>query len=340
MMYCFDYLGGAKFERGLIAREHPAGWGFGCFGTGVFGDSRRFAREVFDTGRVPGFRLQAMWSDNNHVYDSGFFKALPGELRKWRIFEPYSKYAAICVSPFCEHNLSAKMAAEAMKIVRQELPWATPVNSVWRGALLDNEINEVHGSANAPTKGRYFFSYDGSSAFDENVEADKIKHARAEWFFWWINQFNGNRNGNPDERKPRPQRKHFPKGPLGSNLIDACVYLKNSKGATKIPKRWTIKSVSDQAETPNTRDCKLVILAPREVGLIQLRTSNGQVIAQSRRGDISRDDPSRALFRFPEFGYLIAEKSRRISGSPVCNLVADGKAVGMCNPAFRDGDYR
>jgi hypothetical protein len=122
--------------------------------------------------------------------------------------------------------------------------------------------------------------------------------------------------------------------------------LKNYKGVTSIPKDWILKSHADQHfAKPEPRAGKPLIIAPDTAGdLITFKANNGQVIASARKGDLYKENrpgkPKRYIYRINDgYGYLLSEKAIRISGSPIVQIRTNGKNVGSCNLAFRDGTF-
>lgn len=354
-LWGLDTLGLAGFESRLVAREIPDRWCVGSFGTRVFPvvkgvlrpDPIREVRLALLTGRVPLFRLQALWEDDHNFTQREHLSLLKDELTKWKpLFTEFNNRVAMCVSPLCEHNLSDRELSPFLDVCRSVLPTAHVVSSPNKNVRISSiagVINEIHGTGRKDPGGRYFFSYDGDPCVDADVEADKRAHARAEVFFWWISQFNGKRKKDDDTK--RQDRTKFPRGNLGSKYIDSVIYLTRSKGATKLPKNYLWKSHGDQPEKGDDRAGEVVLIAPGSVSEMTIRASNGQIVAKASRGDVYKHDTGslkgrRNLYRFGEFGFILAEKAVRIQKSPLCELWAGSKKIGVVNPAFRDPDFR
>lgn len=337
MIYGLDHLGLARYERGLVAREHPQGWALGTFGTGVFGDSRREVVSVLDTGRVPLFRLQALWSDDDHRFTDDHLRQLESELRKWRsIFAQYHGKIAMCVSPFCEHLQTERFVLRGLEVVKSVLPSAHFVNSpIKRGAIVKHAdiINEVHNTGAKDPGGRFFFSYDGTNSVDSDVAADRQRLARAEVFFLWNSQCNGRLT--TQDKTPRPKRKAFPT----PRHIDSWIAQARTRGNVSLPKGWIYKSHADQHQVPpEARAGKPVWIAPVKASEVLLTTANGQVVDRAKYFSPF----SGGGFRYygGDWGYLIADKARRIQGHELCNVLVNGKKVGVINPIFRAGSFR
>jgi hypothetical protein len=337
-MFGLDHLGIAKYGR-LAAAEHPAGFALGAF-SNTFGDALPSIKLVLDAGRCPRVRIHLYWSDNaGHKPDRDYLRRIQREAQRVGAFlKPYVGRVDCRVSGYCEHPLKVREAKAVRDLVMRYMPaGVTYVNSLWSGGggqALPGEVNEIHGSKERPLSGRYEWSYDGQSCFDSDVEADKKKFARAETFYLWFPQCNGRKT--LTDSTPRPQRKAFPT----SRYIDSAIYLSTSSGVgTKLPKGYIFKSHADQHTVPpEPRAGKPVLIMPVSKAKIELTTKSGQVVgAFTYAGSFTGGG-----YRYycSDWGYLIAEKAKRISGSNVCQLRVNGRAVANVNPAFRAGSFR
>jgi hypothetical protein len=327
-MYGLDYLGLPKFVD-LAVREHPAGWAAGCFAN-TFGNALPAVRRLLETGRCPLFRVHLLWSDT-HSFGAAEIPTVRRLAREYEILKRAFPQVVIEISPFCEHNLTNP--DQYLEIVASEAPSCVPVNTPYKGAVSRKFKNEVHGSHAAP-RGGYNYSWDGTSCVDGDVEKSKETHKSAQVYFFWLPQFNLRKNTN--DTTPRPERKAVPT----SNLIDSVIYLHRTKGETSLNRRHIWKSHADQhsVPVPEPRAHKPVFITPVDARRIELVADNGQVIAVMPRTSNFTD--GRPLYRLPEFGYVVAEKAIRIHGKPTVKLVANGKQIGVVNPAYRDGAYR
>jgi hypothetical protein len=335
MILGLDYLGGAKYGD-LIQREHPAGWAAGFFAN-TFGNAWPVIEKLVDSGRCPRIRIHAVWDDAHQYRPAEHDKVIMRELKKACDLRLRNLAVDVMFSPFCEHNIKGRQLEQ---LIQKCKPMAADagvalVNSVFRGDLLplDQAINEVHGTHPKP-KGTYFYSFDGLSAVDADVEKIKEQYSDARTFFYWVPQFNLRKNLN--DTTPRPQRKAVPT----SGLIDSVIYLHRDKGEAKLDKKHLWKSHADQHSVPlpEPRAHKPVFISPVDCKRIELVADNGQVVAVMPRTSNFTD--GRPLYRLPEYGFLVAEKAKRIHGKPTVKLIANGKLLGVVNPAFRDGSWR
>jgi hypothetical protein len=347
-MFGLDHLGIAKYGQ-VALQEHPNGWALGAFSNvSGFGDALPAVKAILDSGRCPRVRLQLYWSDNaGHKPSSDYLKVIEREaMRVARFLAPYVGKVDCRVSGFCEHPLDVRSADIVRQTVMKHMPrGVTYVNSYdlgLGGKPLPNCVNEVHGSSRSVPSGRFDFSYDGDNCFDSDVTADKIKFAKAETFYFWFPQCNGNPKLQPKPKIPRPNRVCYPT----SWHIDAAIYLSRDVSGSKIPKGLTFKVVSDQhTNPPKGKDCKPVWITPvkEKYKRIELRAANGQVIDSAPYFGTLNNESGKVIghrYYCGDWGYLLAEKARRIQNSNMCFVYADGKKVGVIVPATRAGSFR
>lgn len=330
MIYGLDHLGGAKYGD-LLVREHPQGWAAGFFAN-TFGNAWPMMQKLATTGRCPQIRMHAIWEDD-HTYNPR--KHDPIIMRELKQAKKLAQSSGIEVqfSPFCEHNIKGQQLKTLMTKLLNESGQVLIVNSVWKGDFYQGVINEVHGDHSKPAQGVYNYSTDGSDCFDIDIEAMERKHDSASTFYFWTSQFNGKKTAS--DSTPRPQRKAWPT----SQLIDATIYLSTRQGDVSLPKNWLNKPKSDQhLMPPEPRALKPVMIAPIKAERIELRVHTGQIIAVSSKPQPFAD--GRWRYYFDQYGYQISEKAKRISGSPVVDVLAKGKVYGTCNLAFRQGGFR
>lgn len=331
-MWGLDYLGGAKFGD-LLVREHPEGWASGFFAN-TFGNAWPVIERLLATGRCPRVRIHAVWDDRHQYQPKEHDPIITRELRRANALKAKFPTIDVQFSPFCEHNIRGAQLVQLFTKVGNSAQGLTLVNSVYQGDTLPGDVvNEVHGTHKKP-RGAYNYSFDGLSAVDANTQKIKEQYCDAQTFYFWVPQFNLRKNTN--DTTPRPQRKAVPT----SALIDSVIYLHRDKGETKLDRKHLWKSHADQHEVPipEQRAHKPVFISPVDARRIELVADNGQVVAVMQRTSNFTD--GRPLYRLPEMGYQVAEKARRIHGKPTVKLVANGKVIGVVNPAFRENAYR
>lgn len=333
-MFGLDHLGIAKYGQ-VAADEHPDGWALGAF-TNVFGDALPAIARVLATGRCPRVRLHLAWADDHKSFN---LKGIEKEAKRVGVF--FQRYPNIQrrVSGGCEHTWDGKTAEKVRQIVMKHMPTGVEyVNTpllvgARKGAILQNCINETHGSHAKPLKGRFDFSFDGNSCVDSNVTALKKSLSGAETFYLWSHQCNGRLK--EDDKTPRPQRRAFPT----PRFIDSWIYLSRDRGNAKLPPRWLIKSHSDQhAVPPEPRAGKPVCIIPIKAKAIDFVADNGQVVISAPYYGAFAGGGYR--YYVPDWGYLVSEKAIRIQGHPILKVRVGGKVYGTANLAFRQGDFR
>jgi hypothetical protein len=333
MMWGIDYLGGARYKD-LILREHPQGFAAGFF-TNVdgFGSSIPASIALLETGRCPRMRHQLMW-DDDHKFTENDIPELVRRATNVRrkLIDPFPN-TEFRVSPCCEHRMDRNLTQRIKREIQPIIGRALYVNCPEKGAILDDCINEFHGGfKKPPTGGRIDFSFDGTSAFDSDVEAYKREYANADTFYFWTFRCNG-RWYEKDPTK-RPDRRGWP----DSNIIDSLIALRRPRGEVSLPKNWLLKTHAEDKNTGDARANKLCFIIPPKAKSVELKASNGQVVDSLPRYGTFSDGRHRYYSR--QWGYLVAEKAIRIQGNPLCEVWVEGKKHGVVNPAFRAGSFR
>lgn len=333
MMYGLDFLGLPKYGA-LALQEFPEGFALGCFSQ-TFGDAIPWVKRIIDTGRCPRVRLHLLWKDD-HTFGAKEFEAIRKEAKRIRpFFDAYKSRCEIRVSGACEHKLRKADAERLAAIVTSELPGVLYVNTPWvkGGGQTIGSINEVHGNDARPTSGQFDFSFDGDNAVDSDVVSIAKRLSGADTFYIWNSQCNGRKT--TQDATPREQRKAWPT----SRYVDSWIALSRDRGNVNLPAKWTYKSHSDQHTVPpEPRAGKPVWICPIKASEIVLKTENGQTVDRAKYYGPFEGGGNR--YYAGDWGYLIAEKAKRIQGHPVCQVVVNEKVIGKINPAFRAGSFR
>jgi len=334
MMWGLDHLGLAKYGN-LALAEHPEGWALGAFSQ-TFGDAIPAVKRIIDSGRCPRIRLHLLWKDD-HNFGAREFEAIRREARRIRPFyDAYKSKAEIRISGACEHKLKRADAERLKAIVQRELPGVAYVNTPWikGGGQTISGINEIHGNEARAIGGVYDFSFDGNNAVDSDVVSIAKRLSGADTFYIWNSQCNGRKT--TADKTPRPERKAWPT----SRYIDSWIALSRLPvGKTSLPAKWIYKSHADQHDVPpEPRAGKPVWICPIKAGEIIVRCRNGQIVDRAKYYGTFTGGGYR--FYGGEWGYLTAEKARRIQGDTLCQVVINGKVVGVIDPSFRAGSFR
>ena len=162
--------------------------------------------------------------------------------------------------------------------------------------------------------------------FNEHEDADVI------WL--WIAQYN--RKKNTSDKTEIKDREVVP---VEKQVISLDYLARYPKGNCELPNKFIWKSHADQHyNTPSPREQKPVLICPVNAQAATLHASNAKkVYTLQRKGNYTDGRP---LYRADEWGYLIAEEARVLTGSSVCTLKINGVDYGRVNPAFRQNEYR
>lgn len=325
-------------QYGDVAKvSHPKGLGNVSF-TSTFSNAVPALDGLLATQKVPIQEYNLMWSDT-HSFSRRDFPAIVREAQ--RITPLIVKYPSVeCViNPAVEHQLTRQDATDLCQQVLNVVPdHCKCVSNPWVGhgafVLPTERIgNEVHGiDARPPNVGGWFIcSLDGDDAFDQpNIEAWKQRCANAKLKAVWTSQNNG--KANRGDTTPRPQRKFWPTG----RLLEAEGFLFTSKGKTSIKGNQTLKPKSDQHFVPpRDRELKPVFITPTRVNQLKAVLMNGRMLGVSELRQDFADGRSRYYFSMM-YGYQYAQKAVSMSGSPLVNLVANGKTLATVNLGFRN----
>lgn len=338
-MWGIDYLGGVKFAN-VVIDEHPTGWAAGIF-CNTFGDYQKVIVPLLATGgRCPRVRLQAVWEDN-HTYRPAIHKPIiRKELRRARELKARFPEVEIQFSPFCEYSGPRDNMVEMIRFCQNlGADGLTLIASSLQGHEVAGALTEYHREYSGPIgQSRFNFSWDGKTAFDDNVEKAKNRFRDADTMFLWSCHLNLKRKD--DEKTPRPQRTYRPVG----KHIDALVALHRPSGDCHLPHGWILKPVAEDAGPKDSKSNKVCIIAPTDVPQMKMLDVAGNQVVDTLKnfGKYKDKIAGKTCWRYysTEWGYLIAEKAFRISNSRRVVLMAGGKQQGIVNPAFRAGIFR
>ncbi len=341
MIPCMDFLAGAKYPK-VVLESLPNGWGIGIFTEkNLFGDAYPLLDKLLSKGKTPLVRLQLAW--RNHNFSVSDFSTIVNEAKR---FVPLAKkYPNVewQFSGACEHNLTENLANQLKDRVMAVIPaGCLYVNNplIGKGSFINPGaliLNEVHGeNASKPNiPGQYNFSFDGDSCVDSATQNVKDACADARAFFYWDAPFNLKYESN--ENTPIPQRtwKPYPK------LVTSIVYTQQQVEHFTLQKHFTWKSHAETKKPKpgqklDPRADKPVLIAPIHGKVAKVIAKNGAIIATATR---YKDDfvDGRARYYFQNmWGFEMAIKAKKISGTDVCELWIDNKKYGTFNPAFRE----
>lgn len=199
-----DLLGMALYPNEAL-KAFVQGYAIGAFWS-EFGSVTKLSHDLYVKGcRI--FRFQAIW-DGSHGYDiKKNLPTLKAACLEIQAFKKAHPDARILISPFCEHNHTAKEMAPVFKSMTQWAPDCEQVNCIWKGQFIPNMLNEVHGEAPKLPDGRFIVSADGTDLTTINIPKWNARHINAEIKFGWIKGFNllgAKPELPPKQRKKKP----------------------------------------------------------------------------------------------------------------------------------------
>ena len=221
------------------------------------------------------------------------------------------------------------------------------VNSVYKGATIPGIITERHGDVNVGpgqivnTDGTNHYDIDSQRWLDNNQDALMI-------VVWGYRQ---NLREIPDPGQPVPKPKDrtaapsieynrsltrllFPKGCVNTDI--------------KKPEFYKSHAEDDQEENPSTpddpRENRPCFASKHKADKAILIAANGKQIGVFKRFGTPINGCWRYYSGTPGgvrlYGYEIAEKALKLSGSEIISIKVGSKVYKNINPAFREGYFR
>lgn len=341
MKYGVDYIGGAKYPK-IALDNHPKGWAIGLlWEVDGFGKADKlFARSLIKN-LTSDYRIHLIWKDNHVFTESDIAVAVKKakEVRKVLTKQPY--VINLGISPFLEHRCSLELMTkckDAVMEVFKDDGFVYFVNTpeADKYAIFKNEVNELHHVHAKPQIPNLQFSYDGKSCLDADVESDKKRFKRCDYFFFW--DWSLNCKYAEDDKTPRPLRKLKP----DPKLIQSIAMMGESKGRTRFPSNELYKAYAEAEPVPNdhskpiSRSWKPLFIINTKADKIELKVKK-QVVA-TLNYEKAYSHGKGYVYRSTEWGIDIAKKLDK--DLPVVNVWVGGKKIGRVNVMFRDGYYR
>lgn len=322
-----DYLGGCQFERAML-RAHPAGWAGGIFGR-TFGDARKTVERMAASGRFAIIRVQLAPFDRSHRYEpSKYLKQVYEDAKFYegiaRKYPGKGPLPHIMLSPFCEHNHSARVMRPIFDELKRIAPSCGLVNSIWRGEEVSGICTEIHLENSRPKrkpKGPYMVSFDGfggdgSGDFtDADVDTIIARYPDALAIFSWNFRFNG-KFGHKD-KAPVDKRKHWP----DENYIRGHTEIMLPRTSVPSwPNNALLKPFADD-HGEGGKDNKLMVILPERANEIEILDSSGKVIDKPRRLTPDHSgDPKGARYYSSRYAYQVADIARRNTGTDLVTV--------------------
>lgn len=348
-----DLLGAGNYKNAPeITKALPSSCAIGVFDNvwpSSFADPMPNVRTWLSSNRVVALRVQIWWSYQHKGCPQPILEAA---LPRWeRLAKEFAGACKIYISPSCEYDnsVSRKQVEAWVGAIERIAPNCIPVLTPMNGPILTDVIKEVHG-IHAKAKVGELASYDGGGSkgagFDEEIAADvwMKNNERADICFCWSPLYNCAESKNtlpPNQRTASPSGKYIkamnrlmlPKGepPKGKQLEAPNLY----------------KLFGEDQAGPNTRDNRPLAIVRSTWKQAFIETINGERIATLGLYGRNGDFPGK-MSRFysgwkggtGEWGYEIAQKALKLSGTEWCWLRYAERGVRLIHPAFRGPWYQ
>lgn len=313
-----------------------------------FGPVLNKLRKCLDSGKYKAARIQAHWDNLHRIVPLQKLK------KKLPAYEKLSKdYPGIdiFVSHSCEYKEASQVEVrKRVDLIRSLAPSCIPVNSVWQGATLPNVITERHGQDAIGG----MVSYDGTNAYDSNVEGWKQRNAGAYQLFWG---YRFNLREINDEGQPVPPPSQRTAAP-SLQYIQSVQRLGEYQGLPMnpvfqarpiaAPELYKSHAEDDQESGPldpdDPRENRPCLILKTQAQEIKIVTWDNKEIGKFKYGGTFGSNMKRFYAGSPGgvglYGYQIGNKAKKVSGSEFVWFKSGNSYHGPVHPAFRAGYFR
>lgn len=341
MIYGRAYIGGAKYGKVVRRSKAP----FKALLCDSFGSIDKLTDKLGADSHTQHIQWYGMWLDDHKFQKKHIPKMVENAKKLQKLAEKYpSKFFYYC--PMLEDRQTESFKLDVMAKCKAVAPNVQLVNNPLKGgAYLKGFINEIHhDDHNGKPEGIYFFSFDGRAGSPKetspkykngSVDAPHQKYVEkysdAFVFMEWILQDNGKRNTKDDTKRP------FRKAWLTADQDDSVSHLFKTVLGAWVNKGDLYGSHSEQHTDSGggTQNKPFYITESKRYNKIQLLTQNGKVLETCDRPEKYKHGNG-YLYRFKDWGYRLSQKAQKLSGSPMCHIVADGRKIGLVEPGFRE----
>lgn len=348
----FDGLGLAHdlFPVKAFTEIIPTGSAIGVFDSAnAFGPVLIKLRKVLDSGKFPVARIHAHWGGSEHRIVP--MEVLENKLPKYEELARDYPTVSIMISHSCEYKEeAASKIKERVDLIRLLAPSCVPVNSVWQGPTTPSVVTERHG--NIKVKAGDIVSFDGTNAYDCDIEKWKQENNNALICFLWGYRFNLRQLTKPGQTPPLPDERSAAPSP---DYIKSIVRLSQPIGEPEIPlflddvtpieKLLLWKSHSEDSQGSNdARANKPVFICPVNKPSLDIVTWDNKTIGKLKYGGEFNGNFHRYYSGLPgaigKYGFEIGLKALNKSGSEWIWIKSKNKFWGPINPSFRKGYFR
>ena len=286
--------------------------------------------------------------DNTHKYP---IASLMPKLKVWAAeVEQISKAnpsTVILMSPYCEHNHTAKEMIPVFEELKRIAPSCLMLNSIWKGQRVSGITTEIHleNSKSLPAKpgGDYTISFDGFGGDgsgnypDTNVQAILLKYADARHIRCWNFRFNG--KFGDEDKTPISDRNCWPSREY---IVQMLSMMRAREGSVTF-KDQLYKAVAEDhpPEKASWKDNKALVIFKGATDSAQVLDTNGNVIDTMRR--VTPDfvgTPKGKRYYSKLYAYQIAEKARAKTGSSLVRFKSGMVVTPFTDACLRSGLFR
>lgn len=330
MEYFLDTLAAPRYRKSF-KQNHINGFGSAAF-LEIFGNGFPIAKDMIENQNIPFCRFQGIWKDSHRFGKKEFDLAIEQGKKLNALAANQSK--PVYFSPWCEHGESGNDIKSLLQALKPHTPNLILINSPNKGGpIISGFLNETHGDY--MPKGIAWYSADGQSSVDTDIEARKTKARQlgVTHFGFWDANFNLKKEDrDPTKREDRQVKPQW-------HIYKALAYLANDKGETKLPPNWIYKTHAEQHNNPpSKREHKPLFICPIKDNFLDLVACNGKRVARFPRAGNFTD--GRAIYRFDDaYGFQLAQKAKKISGCDVVTIRIGRTNRGAINPGFRHGNF-
>jgi len=353
-----DMLGLAHplFPVKKAAKQMRSGSAFGVFLDKTFektdGDAVKAVRQFIKSAEkedisIAAIRFQGHWHNDHVIAPVDKVQVIAKRAEKIAVDFPH---IACYFSHSCEFNeQNKKEIGKRIRAIEKYSPHCIPVNNPWQGAFFPGVINETHYGHKQPPA-PYITSWDGLNSYDYgDINKWHQQHFGAVIRFMWGLRYNLREVTKPgDPPYPPPLQRIAAPSPeycaalirLGGREGNPPLAFPNAK---PIVKPFLYKTFSeDHPFEDQPWENKPVLIVEGNVPTADIVDCNSALVAKFGNGGDFVD----GLHRYYSgrggsgfWGYQIAQKALKQSGSEFCWAKVGAKLYGPFNPAFRRGYF-
>jgi len=335
MIWGRAYIGGAKYPKVVRRNKAP----FKALLCDSFGSIDKLTDKLGADSHTQHIQWYGIWKDNHDFKKSDIPKMVANAKKLQSLAVKYpSKFFYYC--PMLEDKQNESFKLDVMQKCKAVAPNVQLVNNPLKGgAYLKGFINEIHhDDHNGIPEGVFFFSVDGRAGGEyKNGSVDMPhqkyveKYKNAFVFMEWILQDNGKRNTKDETKRP------FRKAWVTPDLDDSVSYLMKEISGTSVKKGDLYGSHSEQYTDGGggTQNKPFYITESKRYKKLELKTLNNVTLETITHSE-KYNHGSGYLYRFKDWGFKLGEKAKKLSGSSLCNIFADGKKIATIDPGFRE----